>query len=56
MVNELVFELLALKAKNKGVLTCYTVAFVIFYVKKMIIIYSTKVRHLFDTADMGLWY
>ena len=61
MITELIVELLALKEKDKGILTGYTVTMIIVYVKTMIVIYSTTIRHLFDTAflsstDMGVWY
>ena len=45
-VTELIFELLALKAKIKGVLTDYTIAMVTTNVKKMI---TTCRPNLFHT-------
>lgn len=49
---KLVFELLALKAKFKGVfLTGNVVSVVICCVKKMVITNSTKFRHLFYTVS-----
>ena len=49
-VTELVFELLVLKPKIKGVfLTGYIVAMVTYYVTKIIITCSPMIGHLFDT-------
>ncbi len=45
-VTDLIFELLALKAKTKGVLTGYTVAMEINNVKKMIKTCRTMIGHL----------
>ena len=44
-VTKLVFELKALKAKLRGVVTGYTVAMVTFYVKALITTCSTMIGH-----------
>ncbi len=45
-VTDLIFELLALKAKTKGGLTSYTVAMVTNNVKKIITTCRTMIGHL----------
>ena len=47
-VTSLVFELLALKAKIKGVFESFTVAMVTYYVTTIIISCSLMIGHLFD--------
>ena len=59
-VTEVIFEILAHKAKIKAVLMGYTVAVVTCYIKIMIIKCSAILRNLVDRAvllstDMG-WY
>ena len=51
--HKFVFELQALKAKIKGVLTGYTVAMVTFYVNKLTTTCSTMIGHSFNTISVA---